>query len=75
MSAESIEVARVRKVLENMQRMLKDDPSYAEPFAEILESGLTALHEEGCFGTEGQCDPRGDFREGPWSMERVQDID
>lgn len=30
---------------------------------------------EDAFGTEGQCDPRGDFRDGEWSMKRVQGVD
>jgi len=36
---------------------------------------LNTLQSEDAFGTEGQNDPRGDFRESNWSMEYVQGID
>lgn len=66
---------RVVKVLENMIQMAKDNTDDAEMFADMLENALTDVHGMDGFGTEGQCDPRGDFRDGRWSMSKVQGID
>ena len=60
------------KVLNEMIKMASEDKLYAEMFCEILEEGLEKLRIEDSFGTEGQCDPRGDFREGTWSMDNVE---
>lgn len=66
---------RVVCVLATMQRMAQTDESYAELFADLLEEGLTSLHDNDAFGTEGQSDPRGDFRNGHWSMACVEHVD
>ncbi len=66
---------RVAKVLERMREAALDSDDDAQMFAELLEAGLTELHAEDAFGTEGQCDPRGDFRDGAWSMSHVQGLD
>lgn len=66
------EQARVILVLERMLAMAKKDPDDAAAFTDMLEAGLSDLHECDFFGTEGQCDPRGDFRDGTWSMHDVQ---
>lgn len=62
-------------VLKRMLKMAKENPEDAAAFSDILEEGLDQLHSNDCFGTEGQCDPRGDFREGRWTMDRVQGVD
>lgn len=41
---------------------------FAEDLAEVLEAFLDSLAEQDAFGTERQCDPRGDFRNGEWSL-------
>lgn len=62
-------------VLERMIEQCKEDNINADVFAEMLEPMLRELHGEDFFGTEGQCDPRGDFRNGRWSMKKVEGID
>lgn len=73
----TIEQQRVSKVLDRMQQMVSpdSDPENAAVFAPCLEQMLDALACEDFFGTEGQDDPRGDFRNGMWNMEHVQGVD
>lgn len=66
---------RVKKVLENMINLVESDEDYADWFSEELETYLEELAIQDGFGTECQCDPRGDGREGDYSMYHVQDID
>lgn len=66
---------RVAAVLERMLAMARGNEDDAKMFAESLEVMLTDIHAGDGFGTEGQCDPRGDFREGRWSMARVEGVD
>lgn len=66
---------RVAVVLERMLAMARDNEDDAEMLAESLEGMLTDIHGGDGFGTEGQCDPRGDFREDHWSMTRVEGVD
>lgn len=66
---------RVIKVLENMTAMTEQEEHYASMFSDSLEAMIEDLMGRDAFGTEGQCDPRGDFREGDWSMDRVEGID
>lgn len=40
-----------------------------------LDTALDELHSCDFFGTEGQCDPRGDFRDDSWSLYYVQGVD
>lgn len=65
---------RTIKVLERMIELCKDNASDAEMFADELEPMLHEMHGDDAFGTEGQCDPRGDFRDGTWSMKKVQGV-
>ena len=55
---------KVVHVLENMLKTAKTDSEYASRFGEILEEGLNLLLDDDVFGSEGQCDPRGDHRDG-----------
>lgn len=66
---------RVAVVLERMLAMARDNEDDAEMLAEALDTMLTDLHGNDGFGTEGQCDPRGDFRNDRWSMTRVEGVD
>lgn len=66
---------RVAKVLERMASLAATNEDDAEVLADELDRMLTDLHESDFFGTEGQCDPRGDFREGDWSMAHVEGVD
>jgi hypothetical protein len=71
----TVQQERVAKVLDNMKAMALEDDDNAAMFAEGLELYLNELNGEDAFGTEGQSDPRGDFRDGDWSMNRVQGLD
>jgi len=66
---------RVALVLRRMADMAEGDEDCAEMFAEDLDPMLDDIHSKDGFGTEGQCDPRGDFRNGDWGMGRVEGID
>lgn len=66
---------RVIKVLERMQAQVVEDEIAADMYSEMLEDGLTTLNNSDAFGTEGQNDPRGDFRNGEWTMDCVEGID
>lgn len=46
-----------------------------EALADLLDSMLDDIASEDGFGTEQQCDPRGDFRNGQWSMWNVEGND
>lgn len=64
----------VVKVLERMIAMAQQNENDADMLADELETMLTGIHGNDGFGTEGQCDPRGDFRDGCWSMYDVQGV-
>lgn len=71
----TVQQERVAKVLDNMKAMALEDDDNAAMFAMGLEFYLNELSSEDAFGTEGQSDPRGDFRNGYWSMTKVEGID
>ena len=62
----------VIKVLERMIDHVKEYEDDAEVFAEHLQIMLDELHSMDFFGAEGEMDPRGDFRDKPYSMNKVQ---
>jgi hypothetical protein len=71
-------VSKIQKnvvtVLKRMVAAADKDASDAEMFSEGLENMLDDIHMDDGFGTEGQCDPRGDFRNGKWSIfKKVED--
>jgi hypothetical protein len=66
---------RVLTVLNRIAAQVSADEDYAEMYAEMLDSLLGEAHGNDAFGTEGQSDPRGDFRNGEWSMNRVEGVD
>lgn len=61
-------------VLERMIDHVKEYEDDAEVFADHLEIMLDELHSMDFFGTEGQMDPRGDFRDKTYSMNKVQGV-
>lgn len=69
------EQERVAQVLARMSAMAMADEDDAAMFSELLENSLGELNGEDAFGTEGQNDPRGDFRNGSWSMRCVEGVD
>lgn len=66
---------RVALVLQRLADMAAKDPDEAEMLSGSLEEMLEDIHGNDGFGTEGQSDPRGDFRDGTWSMGHVQGLD
>ena len=68
---------RVTTVLKRMLEEATDDVTFADWLVEerLLDHLLTEYHSMDGFGTEGQCDPRGDFRLGQWAMDFVQGVD
>jgi hypothetical protein len=65
----------VATVLRRMADAVENDPEDAEVYAYELEELLDNMHGHDFFGTEGQCDPRGDFRNGEWSMWNVEGVE
>jgi hypothetical protein len=62
--------ANVLRVLEEIKRRV-ETPDYdgaVEEWAESIDSMLDEMKCNDQFGTEGQNDPRGDFREGTVSI-------
>ena len=66
---------RLVLVLERLIEMAKSDDDFVESFSTDLESVLDDIHHQDGFGTEGQSDPRGDFRDGDWRIDFVQGLD
>lgn len=63
------------KVLERLIDLVKENEDDAKVISEYLELMLDELHQDDFFGTEGQIDPRGDFRNGYWTMKKVEGMD
>lgn len=59
---------RILHVLQRMQDVVREDEYFAEFLVDVLDLDLDAYAQEDGFGTEQQCDPRGDFRDGSWSI-------
>lgn len=68
---------RLVLVLERMIEQVKsDDEEWATLYVHSLEEMLCELNHDDCFGADGQFDPRGDFRNGEWSLHRrIEGID
>lgn len=62
----------LKDVNEFLQFIINNDE---DDIADILDRCLDDLASQDAFGTEQQCDPRGDFRNGDFSMWNVEDID
>lgn len=60
-------------VLPRILKLVEDDEDFAEYLVDCLEIDLDEWASNDGFGTERQCDPRGDFRNQEWSLyEKVQ---
>lgn len=66
---------RNAKVLHRLIALSDENREDAEIIATALEDALEELSFSDFFGTEGQTDPRGDGRNGKWSMLRVEGVD
>lgn len=67
--------SNISTVLRRLATLVEEDETMAEEISGGLEAMLNDIHEQDGFGTEGQSDPRGDFREGEWSMWSVEGVD
>jgi len=72
---QSLGQERVVTVLKRMIELAIADNEDSEMLADLLEDFLSEIQSNDGFGTEGQSDPRGDFRNGEWSMYHVEGID
>ncbi len=59
-------------VLIRLAKMCEEDESFSDAFADDLNAMLDEIQSQDGFGTEAQSDPRGDFRNGRWSMKKVE---
>jgi hypothetical protein len=59
-------------VLSRLAKMCEEDADFAATLVDDLQTILDEIHSQDGFGTEGQSDPRGDFRNGHWSMSKVE---
>ena len=59
-------------VLQRLINLVKSDEDFSEAFSTDLEMLLDGIHSEDGFGTEGQNDPRGDFRNGEWTIDNIE---
>jgi len=66
---------RLETVLARIKDMAAKDSDDRSMFIDALELMLNDLQSQDAFGTESQCDPRGDGRNGIWSMKRIEGID
>ena len=66
---------RISYVLSKLSMLAIEDEDFAVAFYNDLENLLTNIHSQDGFGTEGQNDPRGDFRDDDWSMDNIHGID
>ena len=74
--AKPSQITRLSVVLGRLYDMSKNfGEDEAEAWTDDIECLLDRVAAEDGFGTEGQCDPRGDFRNGEWSMRRVEGLD
>lgn len=55
-------------VIDKLKEYIRKDEVVAEEIATWLEPYLDDLAMDDYFGTERQCDPRGDFRCNDWSL-------
>lgn len=61
-------------VLNRLATMCEEDADFAATLVDDLQTMLDKIHSQDGFGTEGQCDPRGDFRNGQWTMNKIEPV-
>lgn len=62
-------------VLQRLIAFSNEDKEAAKYLVEALDNMLIDLCQDDFFGTETQMDPRGDGRNGFWTMKKVEGID
>ncbi len=60
-------------VLKRMIKLSESDPDMAEMFMGPMDEMLENIASNDGFGTEAQCDPRGDGRNGEFTMWDIED--
>lgn len=55
-------------VIDRIKQLVMDNPDEAGMWAGTLDDVCDDLQGMDAFGTEGQMDPRGDFRDGNWEL-------
>jgi hypothetical protein len=63
---------KLELVLERIRKASEADLDDRAMYRASLEEMLNSLLEQDAFGTEGQCDPRGDQRNGNWTMRDIE---
>jgi chorismate mutase len=63
------------QVLDHLIALTRSSVRDAQAFSDALDEMLDELRSNDGFGTEAQSDPRGDGRDGDWSMTYVEGID
>ena len=66
---------RIKRVLERIMDGVDEDEDVAEIIADALDSMLEDLAQDDFFGSERALDPRGDGRNGSFSMRHVEGVD
>lgn len=66
---------RVLLILDRIKEQVQKDQYNGEVYSDFLENMLNKMLGCDIFGTEGQCDPRGDMRDHDYSMWNVQGYD
>lgn len=61
-------------VLNRLAKMCEEDADFAEALANDLDTMLDEIQSQDGFGTEAQSDPRGDFRNGRWTVKKIEQV-
>lgn len=66
---------RLKELFNRILENCESQPENVKGFLPEMESALNNLASDDFFGTEGQSDPRGDHRDGEWSVWKMQGLD
>lgn len=65
----------VLTVLNRMVSLAEEDDGFVDFLSDNLDVLLDEYHGMDGFGMDGSTDPRGDFKNGEWSMRDVEGVD
>lgn len=68
-------MSRLNIVLNNIKNQCQEDEDDLDVYLSEINSMLDDLYENDFFGTEGSSDPRGDQRNGIFTMHNVEGFD
>jgi hypothetical protein len=69
------EMSRLNVVLNRATALAQEDDNFRQHFFDHLNILFDNLFEDDILGTEGQNDPRGDQRDGEFTMTNIQGYD